>query len=68
MLEGKRQERKYGRSGRGTMMRTGVLELQRHLQPDRKVEIFVEKKERTVQAAAGDKPEAGGSGGPPSGD
>jgi len=43
ILEGKRQERKYGRSGRGTLMRTGLLELQRHLQPERKVEIFLEK-------------------------
>jgi hypothetical protein len=51
------------------MMRTGLLELQRHLQPERKVEIFLEKRERTVQAETGDKPEAGeGRDGPPSGD
>jgi hypothetical protein len=69
MLEGKRQERRYGRSGRGTMMRTGLLELQRHLQPERKVEIFLEKRERTVQAETGDKPEAGERrDGPPPGD
>lgn len=59
MLEGKRQERKYGRSGRGTLARTGVLELQRHLQPDRKVEILLEKREPTVSARSGDKPDAG---------
>ncbi len=59
ILEGKRQERKYGRSGRGTLMRTGLLELQRHLQPERKVEIFLEKSERTIHAESGDKPDAG---------
>ncbi len=59
ILEGKRQERKYGRTGRGTLMRTGLLELQRHLQPERKVEIFLEKRERTIHAESGDKPDAG---------
>lgn len=62
ILEGKRQERKYGRSGRGaTLMRTGMLELQRHLQPERKVEIFLERKERAAQVESGDKPDAGKS-------
>lgn len=59
ILEGKRQERRYGRSAGGSMMRTGVLELQRHLQPERKVEILLEKREPTVQAETGDKPEPG---------
>lgn len=67
ILEGKRQERKYGRSGRGTLMRTGLLELQRHLQPERKVEIFLEKRERTIHAESGDKSDAGKRpAGPPS--
>jgi hypothetical protein len=56
VLEGKRQERKYGRSGRAGLMRTGLLELQRHLEPERKVEILLERQERNVQADSGDKP------------
>lgn len=59
ILEGKRQERKYGRPGRGTLMRTGLLELQRHLQPERKVEILLEKRAREVRTESGDVPEAG---------
>jgi hypothetical protein len=56
ILEGKRQERKYGRSGRGSMMRTGLLELQRHLEPERKVEILLEKREREIRVESGEKP------------
>jgi hypothetical protein len=56
VLEGKRQERKYGRSGRAGLMRTGLLELQRHLEPERKVEILLEKREQTIQIDSGDKP------------
>jgi hypothetical protein len=59
VLEGKRQERKYGRSGRGTMLRAGLMDLQRHLEPERKVEILLEKKERAVHAESGDPPRAG---------
>jgi hypothetical protein len=55
VLEGKRQEREYGRSGRASLMRTGLLELQRHLEAERKVEILLEKRERTVQTDSGDK-------------
>lgn len=58
MLEGKRQERKYGRSGRGTMMRAGLMDLQRHLEPERKVEIILEKRERAVHAESGEPPGA----------
>jgi hypothetical protein len=58
MLEGKRQERKYGRSGRGTMMRAGLMDLQRHLEPERKFEILLEKKERAVHAESGEPPRA----------
>ena len=58
MLEGKRQERKYGRSGRGTMMRAGLMDLQRHLEPERKVEILLEKRERAVHAESGEPPRA----------
>jgi hypothetical protein len=59
MLEGKRQERKYGRSGRGTMLRAGLMDLQRHLEPERKVEILLEKRERAVHAESGDPPRSG---------
>ncbi len=58
VLEGKRQERKYGRSGGrgGSLMRTGLLEFQRHLEPERKVEILVEKREPTLAGESGDEP------------
>jgi hypothetical protein len=57
LLEGKRQERKYGRSGRGSLVGTGLLELQRHLEPEKKVEIVLEKRERTVESESGDPPD-----------
>jgi hypothetical protein len=46
-LEGKRQERRYGRgSGRGSaLFRAGMLETQRLLEPERKVEILQRKEE-----------------------
>jgi hypothetical protein len=56
LLEGKRQERIYGRSGRGSLVRTGLLELQRHLEPEKKVEIVLEKRETTVLSESGDEP------------
>lgn len=59
MLEGKRQERKYGRPGRGTMLRAGLMDLQRHLEPERKVEVLLEKKERAVHAESGAPPRSG---------
>jgi hypothetical protein len=47
ILEGKRQEKKYGPCERkGDLMRTGLLELQRHLQADRKVEILLEEEKQ----------------------
>ncbi len=40
ILEGRRQERKYGKRGTaGRAMREGLLELQGQLEPDRKIEI-----------------------------
>ena len=49
MLEGRRQERKYGK-GKGTganLSRAGLMELQNLLEPERKVEIVreLERKE-----------------------
>lgn len=57
ILEGKRQERIYGRPGRGSLVRTGLLELQRHLEPEKKVEIVLEKRERTIESESGDPPD-----------
>ncbi len=44
-LEGKRQERIYGKSQRRGLMRSGLLELQRQLEPERKVEILLEERD-----------------------
>ena len=54
VLEGKRQERIYGKSGRASMMRTGLLELQRQLEPERRVEMLVDERDDTEQAEAGE--------------
>jgi hypothetical protein len=56
ILEGRRQQKRYGRGGgRGaSLARTGMLELQRHLEPDRKVEIVLEKRTKTRQDASGE--------------
>ena len=58
LLEGKRQERKYGRSQRRGLMRTGLLELQQQLEPERKVEFLLEEKEVVESAEAGEPPSA----------
>jgi hypothetical protein len=64
ILEGKRQERKYGRgSGRGaSLARAGLLELQRHLEPERKVEIVRREASKTDQDTSGDPPLPGPAG------
>ena len=60
LLESRRQVRKYGKgSGRGTahtMVRAGMLETQRLLQPERKVEVLQEQDRKEVEE---DRPEAG---------
>lgn len=44
VLEGKRQERVHGRpSGRPNLAGAGLLELQKHLQADRRVDRLVEQ-------------------------
>jgi hypothetical protein len=63
ILEGKRQERKYGRaSARPNLMGVGMLELQRHLQADRKVETLLEEakdaEDEREAEVAGDPPPA----------
>ena len=61
LLEGKRQERRYGRgSGKGaSLMQAGMLDLQRHLEPERKVEILREERSDTESSAAADPPVPG---------
>jgi hypothetical protein len=57
VLEAKRQEKKYGPcTGKGDLMRTGLLELQRHLQADRKVEILMEKEKNVPDQVTSDDP------------
>jgi hypothetical protein len=47
LLEGKRQERVHGRSRRRGLMRTGLLELQKQLEPERKIEILLDERDDT---------------------
>lgn len=65
VLEGKRQERRYGKSQRRGLMRTGLLELQRQLEPERKIEILLDERDDTEsdEAAAPPEPPGTGSGG-----
>ena len=64
VLEGKRQERIYGRpSARPNLAGAGLLELQRHLQADRRVETLVERVKdeagETREDGSGEEPDAG---------
>jgi hypothetical protein len=55
VLEGRRQERIYGRgSGRSSLARAGLLELQSHLEPERRVEMLLEERDETEQDDAGE--------------
>ena len=64
VLEGKRQARIYGKaSARPNLAGAGLLELQRHLQADRRVETLVEQ----VKDEAGETREDGSGEGPESG-
>jgi len=56
ILEGKRQQRRFGRgSGRGaSLMRAGMLDVQRLLEPERKVEILLKEPSETKGGASGD--------------
>ena len=47
VLEGKRQERVHGKSRRRGLMRTGLLELQKQLEPERKIEILLDERDDT---------------------
>lgn len=46
-LEGRRQERIYGKSQRRGLMRTGLLELQKQLEPERKIERLLDERDDT---------------------
>jgi hypothetical protein len=61
VLEGRRQRRRYGPgSGKGgSLMQAGMLDLQRHLEPQRKVEIRMHEAPRTEREAAADPPAPG---------
>jgi len=61
ILEGKRQERRYGRGSRrgASLMRAGMLDVQRLLEPDRKVEILLKEPSETKNGASGDPPVPG---------
>jgi hypothetical protein len=65
VLEGKRQERVYGRTRGASLSQAGLLELQKHLQPDRKVEVMLERREEVEEDDAGDRPLAGRADGSP---
>jgi len=56
VLEGRRQARRYGPpSGRPNLLGVGLLELQRHLQPDRRVEVLVEQQKGETAAVCEDE-------------
>jgi hypothetical protein len=64
VLEGKRQARIYGKpSARPNLAGAGLLELQKHLQADRRVETLVEM----VKDEAGEVREDGSGDGPEAG-
>ena len=65
VLEGKRQERVHGKSQRRGLMRTGLLELQKQLEPERKIEILLDERDDEAQDEAGDRPRAPDAGDPP---
>ena len=54
LLEGKRQERIYGRSGRTSQMRIGLLEIQKHLEPERRVEFLMDERDDSEMDEAGE--------------
>jgi hypothetical protein len=63
LLEGRRQKKKYGKPSGGTsLMRTGMLELQSMLEPEKKIELLQKKEDRTAQEESGDPPRPPGPG------
>ena len=65
VLEGKRQERVHGKSQRRGLARTGLLELQKQLEPERKIEILLDERDDTEADDAAAPPQgAQGAKGP----
>jgi hypothetical protein len=56
ILEGKRQERVHGKSRRRGLMRTGLLELQKQLEPERKIEILMDERDDEERGEVGESP------------
>jgi len=54
--EGRRQRRKYGRGTGTALARAGLLELQRQLEPERKVELLLEERREPQRDAPGEPP------------
>ncbi len=55
LLESRRQRKRYGRStGSPGLLGAGMLELQKHLQPDRKVEVLQQEKDEAEEDESGD--------------
>lgn len=51
MLEGRRQERRHGKAGTGArLMRSGMLEMQSLLEPEKKVEMLLQEEELSPDA------------------
>ncbi len=67
LLEGWRQRRVYGTpSGRPNLAGVGMLELQKHLQADRRVDTLVElRKDESAETERDEKGEAGSPTGRP---
>ncbi len=67
LLEGWRQRRVYGKpSGRPNLAGVGMLELQKHLQADRRVDALVElRKDESAETERDEEGEAGSPTGPP---
>lgn len=63
VAESIRQTRKYGRaSGRPNLAGVGMLELQRHLQPDRRVEVMETQLKKQDAADSEQDPAGAGRG------
>ena len=51
ILEGRRQEKRHGKAGTGArLMRSGMLEMQSLLEPEKKVEMLLKEEELSPDA------------------
>lgn len=59
LLEGRRQAKIYGKpSGRPNLLGVGMLEVQKHLQADRKTETLMEQQKEETTEVESDSPGA----------